>query len=88
MDCEYINKVGVLELTLLSLVLEFQGRNFHARGRSREAMVCNHIICNNVNTNHYTYYIRSYKEGIRLGYLTKDPSKFNNASVCEPYISS
>jgi len=30
----------------------------------------------------------SYKEGLRLGYLTQDPSKFNNASVCVPYISS
>ncbi len=42
----------------------------------------------NVISDNYNYHIRSYKEGIRLGYYTKDPSKYNNASVCEPYISS
>ncbi|CCM02655.1 uncharacterized protein FIBRA_04759 [Fibroporia radiculosa] len=30
----------------------------------------------------------SYIEGVKLGYLTKDPSQYNNASVCDPYYSS
>ncbi|KAI0734016.1 family 5 hypothetical beta glucosidase from glycoside dehydrogenase [Fomitopsis betulina] len=27
----------------------------------------------------------SYIEGVNLGYLTKNPAEYNNASVCEPY---
>jgi len=27
----------------------------------------------------------SYFEGVALGYLTRDPSQFHNASVCDPY---
>ncbi|KIK57089.1 glycoside hydrolase family 5 protein [Collybiopsis luxurians FD-317 M1] len=30
----------------------------------------------------------SYIEGVNLGYLTKDPSKVFNASVCDPFITS
>ncbi|KAJ8583531.1 glycoside hydrolase family 5 protein [Rhizopogon salebrosus TDB-379] len=30
----------------------------------------------------------SYLEGVKLGYLTQDPSQLNNASVCEPYINA
>lgn len=29
----------------------------------------------------------SYLEGVKRGYLTEDPAKFNNASVCDPYIN-
>ena len=29
---------------------------------------------------------RSYFEGLRRGYLTKDPAAFHNPDVCEPYI--
>ncbi|KAF7370971.1 Glycoside hydrolase family 5 protein [Mycena sanguinolenta] len=28
----------------------------------------------------------SYREGVELGYLTKDPSKYNDPNVCVPYI--
>ena len=28
----------------------------------------------------------SYLDGIKRGYLTKDPSAYNNASVCDPYV--
>ena len=28
---------------------------------------------------------RSYLEGLRLGYLTQDPSKYNDPNVCTPY---
>ncbi|KAJ8588372.1 glycoside hydrolase family 5 protein [Rhizopogon salebrosus TDB-379] len=30
----------------------------------------------------------SYLEGVKLGYLTKDPSQLNNANVCAPYINT
>ncbi|KAH9926968.1 glycoside hydrolase family 5 protein [Fomitopsis serialis] len=30
----------------------------------------------------------SYIEGVNLGYLTKDPADYNNASVCAPYLTS
>ncbi|KAF7370984.1 Glycoside hydrolase [Mycena sanguinolenta] len=30
----------------------------------------------------------SYLEGVKRGYLTKDPSKYNNPDVCVPYIRS
>ncbi|KAJ7813146.1 glycoside hydrolase family 5 protein [Mycena olivaceomarginata] len=30
----------------------------------------------------------SYLEGLRLGFMTKDPSKVHNESVCAPYITS
>lgn len=30
----------------------------------------------------------SYMEGVELGYLTQDPSQYNNISVCEPYLTS
>jgi len=30
----------------------------------------------------------SYFEGVDLGYLTRDPAQFHNASVCHPYINS
>jgi hypothetical protein len=30
----------------------------------------------------------SYLEGIRLGYLTQDPSKFHDPNVCVPYIAN
>lgn len=30
----------------------------------------------------------SYMEGLRLGYLTQDPSKLHDPDVCAPYISS
>ncbi|EPT01117.1 hypothetical protein FOMPIDRAFT_70674 [Fomitopsis schrenkii] len=30
----------------------------------------------------------SYIEGVNLGYLTRDPADYHNASVCEPYINS
>ncbi|PPQ85403.1 hypothetical protein CVT25_006399 [Psilocybe cyanescens] len=30
----------------------------------------------------------SYMEGLRLGYLTKDPSKFNDPHVCDPYFTN
>ncbi|KAH9479277.1 Glucan endo-1,6-beta-glucosidase B [Psilocybe cubensis] len=29
----------------------------------------------------------SYMEGLRLGYLTQDPSKFNDPHVCDPYLN-
>jgi len=29
---------------------------------------------------------RSYMEGLRRGYLTKDPSKFNDPDVCVPWV--
>ncbi|KAJ6605838.1 glycoside hydrolase family 5 protein [Mycena sp. CBHHK59/15] len=30
----------------------------------------------------------SYLEGVRLGYLTQDPSKLNDPNVCAPYITT
>jgi hypothetical protein len=30
---------------------------------------------------------RSYLEGIKRGYLTEDPSDFNDPNVCDPYIN-
>jgi len=30
----------------------------------------------------------SYIEGVNLGYLTKNPADYNNASVCAPYMTS
>jgi hypothetical protein len=30
---------------------------------------------------------RDYFEGLAQGFFTKDPSKFNNASVCQPYVT-
>ncbi|KAF8909279.1 glycoside hydrolase family 5 protein [Gymnopilus junonius] len=30
----------------------------------------------------------SYREGIRLGYLTQDPSKLHDPNVCAPYITN
>ncbi|KAJ7780285.1 glycoside hydrolase family 5 protein [Mycena maculata] len=30
----------------------------------------------------------SYLEGVRLGYLTKDPSEVNDPNVCAPYVSA
>ena len=30
----------------------------------------------------------SYLDGVKRGYLTKDPSAYNNASVCEPYVTT
>ncbi|KZT69273.1 glycoside hydrolase family 5 protein [Daedalea quercina L-15889] len=30
----------------------------------------------------------SYIEGVNLGYLTKDPADYHNASVCDPYVTS
>ena len=32
------------------------------------------------------FFSRSYLEGLRLGYLTQDPSQFNDPNVCDPYI--
>ena len=32
------------------------------------------------------FFFRSYLEGLRLGYLTQDPSKFNDPNVCDPYL--
>ncbi|KAF7317835.1 Glycoside hydrolase family 5 protein [Mycena kentingensis (nom. inval.)] len=29
----------------------------------------------------------SYLDGVRLGYLTKDPSQYHDANVCVPYVS-
>ena len=28
---------------------------------------------------------RSYLEGLKRGYLTQDPSQYNNPNVCAPY---
>jgi hypothetical protein len=29
----------------------------------------------------------SYKEALRLGYFTQDPTQYNDPNVCEPYIN-
>ena len=29
---------------------------------------------------------RSYFQGLKLGYLTQDPSQYNNPDICAPYI--
>ena len=31
---------------------------------------------------------RSYLEGLERGYLTEDPSKFNDPHVCDPYYGT
>lgn len=31
---------------------------------------------------------RSYIEGVKLGFLTQDPSQYHNANVCEPYLTT
>ena len=31
-------------------------------------------------------FLRSYFEGLDRGYLTKDPSQYNDPNVCDPYI--
>ena len=33
-------------------------------------------------------FLRSYFEGVKRGYLTRDPSKVNDPHVCDPYINS
>ncbi|KAF9819351.1 hypothetical protein IEO21_02239 [Rhodonia placenta] len=30
----------------------------------------------------------SYIEGVKLGFLTQDPSQYHNANVCEPYLTT
>lgn len=31
---------------------------------------------------------RSYLQGLKLGYLTQDPSQYHNPNVCAPYIKN
>jgi len=31
---------------------------------------------------------RSYLQGLKLGYLTQDPSQYNNPDVCAPYMKN
>ena len=32
--------------------------------------------------------LRSYMEGIKRGYLTLDPTAFNDPHVCDPYVNT
>ena len=64
-------------------VLVFQGRDINAGWWSRQTMVSGFESRKCLAD---IIYYRSYLEGVKRGYFTRDPSKLNDTHVCDSYI--